>query len=258
KGDFYHLSKDVRDASFTVANVRSSFSTTGIAPFDAEQVLEKFRNTTPESPEYPTTIDTVNRASIRSLMSKPITPGSREAEIVKETLFSLQAQQAILEYENNGLRFALGRKQRDYETPINALDLQMNRESHWRAQLLSPRTIRHATDRRDMKAEAKLIREEQVRIRRVERGRLKKAREERAVKAAERDAQKRANDAKKLQQQHQDRNRKVSKPRTRKPQAKERRVGGAVGGAAEEVPAPAPPPTLTRRGRAVNLPAKLR
>ena len=194
---------------------------------------------------------------------------------MKETLLSLQAQQAILAYENNGLRFALGRKQRDYETSINALDLQMNREAYWRAQLLSLRTIRHATNRRvqreeeeerqerlrtkDMKAEAKLIREEQARIRRVERERLKKAREEeRAVKAAERDAQKQANDAKKLQQQHQDRNRKVLKPRTRKSQAKERRVGGAVGGGAEEVPAPAPPPTLTRRGRAVNLPAKLR
>ncbi|KAF1936087.1 hypothetical protein EJ02DRAFT_427832 [Clathrospora elynae] len=240
KGNFYHLFKDAWDASFTVANVQSSFSTTGIALFDAEQVLKKFCNTTPESPEYPTTIDTVNRASIRLLMSKPITPGSRKAEIVKETLLSLQAQQAILEYKNNGLWFALGLKQRDYETPINALDLQMNREAHWRAQLLSPRTIRHATDWRvqrdeeeeeeqlerlrtkDMKAEVKLIWEEQARIRRVERERLKKVREEeRAVKAAKRDAQKRANNAKKMQQQHQDHNCKVSKPRTRKPQAKE-------------------------------------
>ena len=86
-------------------------------------MLKKFCTTTLEPPEYPTRIDTVNRRTVGTLMANTITPDSYEAAVVKETLLSLQAQQAILEHENNGLRYALGRKQRDYETPINALDL---------------------------------------------------------------------------------------------------------------------------------------
>ncbi|KAF7571238.1 HTH-Tnp-Tc5 domain containing protein [Pyrenophora tritici-repentis] len=175
------------DTSFTATNVQSSFATTGIVPWEPEEVLKKFRTTTPEPPEYPTAIDIVNRRTVGALIADTVTPNSYEAAVVKETLLSLQAYQAILEHENNSLRYALGRKQRDYETPINALDVQTNRDNHLRALLLSLRTIRHATDQRmenereieeekrnqlrtkELKAEAKLIAEEQARMKREER-----------------------------------------------------------------------------------------
>lgn len=89
KGDFYHLFKDAWDASFTVTNVQSSFSTTGIVPLDAEQVLKKFRTTIPEPPEYPTTINTVNRRTVGSLMANQIEPNSYEAHVVTNTILSL-------------------------------------------------------------------------------------------------------------------------------------------------------------------------
>jgi hypothetical protein len=276
KGDFYHLFKDAWDASFTVTNVKASFATTGIVPLEAEQVLKKFRTTTPEPPEYPTTIKSVNRRTVGALMANQIEPNSYEAHVVTNTILSLQAQQAILEHENNGLRYALGRKQRDYETPINALDLQINRDSHTRALLLSPRTIRHASDRlrqqereaeeealnklrtKELKAEAKRVREEQTRIAQVERERLKKVREEeKAAKAAQVIKDREARNTQKAIQTSQRGKRKASKPAA-KPQPKKRRVGGAARAAVVEVPAPAPPSTTTRRGRTVNTPARYR
>ncbi|CAA9967177.1 hypothetical protein PTMSG1_10536 [Pyrenophora teres f. maculata] len=209
-------------------------------------------------------------------MADTVTPDSHEAAVVKETLLSLQAHQAILEHENNGLRYALGRKQRDYETPINALDVQTNRDNHSRALLLSPRTIRHATDRRmeneremeeekrnrlrtkELKAEAKLIAEEQARMKREERVKEKeRKKKEKAAKAAQVIKDCEARNALKAIQTSQSSKRKALKPAA-KQQLKKRRVGGARGGAMAEVPAPAPPPILTRRGRTVNTLAKFR
>ncbi|KAI1506855.1 hypothetical protein Ptr86124_014209 [Pyrenophora tritici-repentis] len=165
---------------------------------------QKVPYTTPEPPEYPTAIDIVNRRTVGALIADTVTPNSYEAAVVKETLLSLQAYQAILEHENNSLRYALGRKQRDYETPINALDVQTNRDNHLRALLLSLRTIRHATDQRmenereieeekrnqlrtkELKAEAKLIAEEQARMKREERVKEKeRKKKEKAAKAAQ-------------------------------------------------------------------------
>ena len=236
-------------------------------------MLKKFRITTLEPPKYPTRINTVNRRIVGTLIANTITPNSYEAAIVKETLLSLQAQQAILEHENNGFRYALGRKQRDYKTPINALDLQLNRDSHARALLLSPRTIRHATNGRierereieedkrnrlrtkELKAKAKLVAEEQARIRREERVKEKeRKKKEKASKAAQVIKDREAQKAMKASQSS---NPKVSKPAA-KQQPKKRRVGGAGGGALAEVPAPAHPPITTRRGRAVTTPAKYR
>jgi hypothetical protein len=248
KGDFYHLFKQAWDTSFTVTNVQSSFATTGIVPWEPEEVLKKYRTTTPEPPEYPTAINTVNRRTVDTLLANTVTPDSHKAAVVKETLLSLQAQQAILEHENNGLTYALGRKQRDYETPINALDVQTNRDNHARALLLSPRTIRHATDRRienereieedkrnrlrtkELKAEAKLIAEEQARIKREERVKEReRKKKKKAAKAAQVIKDCEARNALKAIQTSQSSKRKASKPAA-KQQLKKRRVGGARGG----------------------------
>ncbi|KNG46883.1 cyclohexanone monooxygenase [Stemphylium lycopersici] len=221
------------------SNNKSSFATTGIVPWEPEEVLKKFRTTTPEPPEYPTAINTVNRRTVGTLMANTITPDSHEAAVVKETLLSLQAQQAILEHENNGLR-----------TVRHAIDRRIENERE------IEEDKRNRLQKKEFKAEAKLIAEEQARIKREERVKEReRKKKEKAAKAAQEIKDCEARNALKAIQTSQSSKRKASKPAA-KQQLKKRRVGGARGGAMAEVPAPAPPPTLTRRGRTVNIPAK--
>ncbi|KAF1365477.1 hypothetical protein EJ07DRAFT_96026 [Lizonia empirigonia] len=165
----------------------------------------------------------------------------------------------LLRHENEGLRESAEphSKRHKHKGP---LDLQQRKEYEAEAMYYSPRKIREAeVEMKQLRESAKLLRAKEAEERKVERERLKKVREkEKAEKAAEREAQKRDRDAKKSQQQRQKRDREDSKSRTRKPQAKKRRVGGAAGGAAEEVAAPAPLPTFTRRGRTINTPGRFR
>ncbi|KAI1521874.1 hypothetical protein PtrSN002B_012102, partial [Pyrenophora tritici-repentis] len=69
----------------------SLFATTRIVLWEPEEVLKKFRTTTPEPPEYPTAINIVNRRTVGALIANTITPDSYKAAVVKETLLSLQA-----------------------------------------------------------------------------------------------------------------------------------------------------------------------
>ncbi|KAF1359682.1 hypothetical protein EJ07DRAFT_118288 [Lizonia empirigonia] len=216
----------------------------------------------------------VNGTSIRHLVDASIDPQAPEAEVIKSTILHLHASKELLRHENEGLRESAKphSKRHKHKGP---LDLQQRKE--YEAVYYSPRKIREAEfrymvkerdekqkklDRVEMKQlreSAKLLRAKEAEERKVERERLKKVREkEKAEKAAEREAQKRDRDAKNSQQQRQKRDREDSKSRTRKPQAKKRRVGGAAGGAAKEVAAPAPLPTFTRRGRTINTPERFR
>ncbi|KAF2830924.1 hypothetical protein CC86DRAFT_268593, partial [Ophiobolus disseminans] len=188
----------------------------------------------------------------------------------------LQASQALLKHENQGLRHSLKLKQRDYEIPVGALELESARESHTTAILYSPRKICNAKTRRlekdrkneeerleklwmkDLRAEAKLITQERTRIAREERVKEKERRaQEKAEKAAARKALKHQRNAEKAIKLAQLDKRKASKPACQ-PQPKKRCVGSVAGGGAAAQPKSAPTPTLTRRGRTINTPGRFR
>ncbi|RAQ99575.1 pogo transposable [Stemphylium lycopersici] len=102
-------------------------------------------------------------------MANTITPDSHEAAVVKETLLSLQAHQAILEHENNGLR-----------TIRHATDRRMENEREIEEEK------RNRLRTKELKAEAKLVAEEQARMKREERVKEKeRKKKEKAAKAAQ-------------------------------------------------------------------------
>ncbi|KAF2843932.1 hypothetical protein T440DRAFT_79610 [Plenodomus tracheiphilus IPT5] len=248
-------------------------------PLEPEVILKKFRKPTIRQPlGVLSEGGDLNRRKITHLVDQVVPPRSQGSNSLKAVILRLQAAKEIAEYENDGLRAALHVHQKPRNVQQPPLDLQQRKEYYGGAVWWSPRKLREARFRQMVKEKEKEKEQEllsKIELKEArEQSRLyvlkmkmaakeardnakKKREEEKVVKAAGREAQKRDRDSRKAVKVAQSGKRKVSKPAA-KPQPKKRRVGGAAGGVAAEVAAPAPPPTLTRRGRAVNTPAKFR
>ncbi|RMZ66343.1 pogo transposable [Pyrenophora seminiperda CCB06] len=273
KGDFFQLFWAAWSTSFTQENILSSFRATGVAPPNANVVLQRFKTTTLEQDkglQVRKHGDGDTWKQLRNLfdvVAKDIP--KVEAKQLSSSLHSLQVQNELLHHENKGLRTALSTKHK-HKKKSKPLDLQQRKEYHGGAVFWSPRKVREArardavkqreaeaeklqkTEARELKAAATLYNKKRAEEAKAERQRTTEARKrEREVKAQERAAaraqkqqEKEAATAQKLSQQANKGKRTASQSATSKPQ-KRRRV-------------PPPPAKTTTRGRTIKVPQKFK
>ncbi|KAF1934981.1 hypothetical protein EJ02DRAFT_362528 [Clathrospora elynae] len=245
----------------------------------AEQVLKKVRKTTPEPPKHPAAIEEVNRRTINQLVDAKIDPRCCSADVIKNTLLSLQTRCDLLEHENDRLRYLLDLKQRDWDIPISALDLQVNKEIYTTAHLYLPHKIRAAAARRiekdrlneeerlrkvqtkEGKAAAKALKDQMAHEAREQKKKDKEAKDagkaKKAKKAKDAKVEKERCNLEKAIQLSQKGKRKASQAAPC-PNKRQKKRGSATAAAAIEEALSAAPVCNTRSGRAINVPGRFR
>jgi hypothetical protein len=208
-----------------------------------------------------------NRSSWRELhhlLDDAVEGGSgRSAEAVGVALHSLQVLNELLHHENKGLRTSLSTKKKR-NNKSNTMDLQQRKEFQSSAVFWSPRKVREARVREDMKqqeaeegnlqksqrkelkAAAALYKKQQLAEAKVERERIKevkkKEREDKAKRLAasraEKQRQKETENTQKALQLSQ----RGKRPASEKVAPKSKRARGAVGLQVEVVAAEEAPP----------------
>jgi hypothetical protein len=147
KGDFFSLFWDAYTTSFTCKNILKAFKATGVEPCDADVVLKRFKNTTPqqfEDAEIAQLGDGSTWNDLRNLLRVAVTDTLKvEAQALGTAIHSLQVKNELYRHENDGLRTALNTKQR-HKGKSKALDLQQRKEFHSEAVFWSPSTIRES------------------------------------------------------------------------------------------------------------------
>ncbi|KAF2843924.1 hypothetical protein T440DRAFT_87008 [Plenodomus tracheiphilus IPT5] len=276
KGDFFPLFWDAWVSSFKENSILKAFETTGIWPPNADVILDRFRKTPDRSgsssrrgsPSHWLQTERLLRSVARDHRSD-------EAKRLSLELHHLSVENELLHHENEGLREALTVKKR-HQKKSKPLNLQQRQEYHGGAVFWSPRKVREARAREEVRArdeqdqklqkarerlereEKQLERQVELEAKRQERERLKVVREkERAEKAASRAAKIEAQNSKKAIQQSQTGKRKASRAASPK-NKRQKRVVTAGGGAQVRDEPPPPPPKLTSRGRSVKLPSKFK
>ncbi|KAF2819666.1 hypothetical protein CC86DRAFT_306904 [Ophiobolus disseminans] len=188
---------------------------------------------------------------------------------------SLATQNELLHNKIEGLKEALIVKKR-HKQKSKPLDLQQREEYYGGAVFWSPRKIREArareavkeqeqhqeqlakANRKELRAAAKLYKEQQKEEKRVERERAKLLKDEiKANKAAERAAKIKAQNTKKASQKAQLGKRRASSIAPSKPK-RQKRGGISRGVALLPEAAQAAPPKVNSRGRNINVPHKYR
>jgi membrane protein involved in colicin uptake len=264
------------EVSFRKELITKSFEATGIWPMDPEVILKRF--TTPthtddedSSDEAPNDWQHLERL-IRAAVGDPSSDSSKKLSL---KLHHLQVQNELVTGENEGLREALITKKK-HKKHGKALDLQQRRETWGNGQFWSPCSLRESRHRnavtqrlkdevelqkaedKKLKAAATLYNKKIAEEKRVAREEAKVVKDrEKAEKAAAIAAKKAAQNTKKSQPTAQPGKRKASRTSSSKDKP-QKRVRVAAARAASPEAAPAAPPKLNRRGRAINVPAKYR
>ena len=254
---------------------------------DAEVILKRFNTTTTSGEDEDTQLQEVGNGDswrdLRKILDAAVLDKAKaEGKRVAAALHSLQVQNELLHYENEGLRTTLTTKQK-HKKKSKLLDLQQRKEYHSGAVLWSPRKIREARARervkqqeeeqqklqktrdRELKAAATLYKKKMAEEAKVVRQLAReRAAEERKARAAELAA------ARALKKQQRDaatsqKSRNTLKKAKRKASrsaapvsTKKRRVVSAGSGVDAAPPPPALPPKTTARGRQINVPKKFR
>jgi len=283
KRDFLPLFWAAWELSFTSQNVLKAFEATGVSPPNADKVLNRFRKAPSDENEDPGFEPEGNRTSwnqLRKLYDGAVKDNDEKlSKRLCVAIHSLQTYNEILNTENDGLREALAHKKK-HNKKSKPLDLQQRQEYHGGAVFWSPRKVREARAREDVrtttemaeklaKAESKQLKEaatlykkkmqEEARV--VRETAKKRAAEERkmaaeakAAKQAQKEQEQRDRDAQKALQPSQRSNRAASKV-LKASQSKQRRNNRVRGGAVEAPPAPRAPPKSTRT-RTITAPKK--
>jgi hypothetical protein len=282
KGDFFLLFHSAWMSSFKEETVRKSFEATGIHPMNAEVILKRYKTATSSDGNDLGISAKGNRSSWRELhhlLDDAVEGGSgNSAEAVGVALHSLQVLNELLHHENKGLRTSLSTKKKR-NNKSNTMDLQQRKEFQSSAVFWSPRKVREACVREDMKqqeaeegnlqksqrkelkAAAALYKKQQLAEAKVERERIKevkkKGREDKAKRLAasraEKQRQKESENTQKALQLSQ----RGKRPASEKVAPKSKRARGAVGlqvevVAAEEAPPEPPKQSRTRTIRRPN------
>ena len=160
--------------SFTSKNILKAFEATGVVPADAEVILRRFRTPTPaqeEDPEIGQHGDGDSWRQLRNLFDAAVKDGSEvKAKQLSASLHSLQVQNELLRHENGGLRSALTTKKK-HKTKSKPLDLQQRKEFQSTAVFWSPRKVREARAR----DEVKMREEEELKLQKSKTKELKAA-----------------------------------------------------------------------------------
>lgn len=286
KRDFFPIFWTAWSNTMRPELIRRSFEATGVWPMDAEVILKRF-NTTTSGQDEDTQLQEVGNGDswrdLRKILDAAVSDKAKaEGKRVAAALHSLQVQNELLHYENEGLRTTLTTKQK-HKKKSKLLDLQQRKEYHSGAVLWSPRKIREARARervkqqeeeqqklqktrdREFKAAATLYKKKMAEEAKVVRQLAReRAAEERKARAAELAA------ARALKKQQRDaatsqKSRNTLKKAKRKASrsaapvsTKKRRVVSAGSGVDAAPPPPALPPKTTARGRQINVPKKFR
>ncbi|KJZ68706.1 hypothetical protein HIM_11907 [Hirsutella minnesotensis 3608] len=117
KREFWSLFWDAFGSSFSAENIASGWKRTGLLPFDPEVVLSQIAGKTEdESEPGSSSVDSLaleqpTARDLRRLVDKVVDKSSKNAERdsrkLRSTLESLQSQNELLRYENQGLRETL-------------------------------------------------------------------------------------------------------------------------------------------------------
>jgi uncharacterized protein YndB with AHSA1/START domain len=276
KGDFFPLFWEAWSSSITQILALKSFKSTGIWPKDPNVILKRFDDKEQEEATEASRLTGCDWRHMERLVRAAVSDRTAdESKKLSETLHSLAVQNELLHDKNNGLREALDDKKKRKDRG-KRLNLQREDSYHGGATFWSPHKIRQArarelekqqqeeaeiaarASRKELQAAAKLLKEQQKEERRVEQERLKKEREhERAGKLAARNARIAAQNTTKAIQNAPPTKRKASQAAPSKSK-RLRRSGDRAAVAASPEAAPAAPPKLSSRGRAIMPSQKLR
>jgi hypothetical protein len=116
KGDFFLIFWDAWGNTMRQELVLKSFQATGVWPMDAEVILQRFNATTSEQdedPELQEVGDGDSWSDIRKILDAAVADKAKaESKQLAAALHSLQVQNELLHYENEGLRAALTTKRK--------------------------------------------------------------------------------------------------------------------------------------------------
>jgi hypothetical protein len=286
KRDFFENFWPAWSSTMRLDLIKKSFQATGVWPMDADAVLKRFNNRTSrqaEAPQLGQHSDGNSWRELRKVFNAVVPDKSKvEARQLEASLHSLQVQNELLHYENQGLQQALNARQKRTSNS-KTMDLQQREEYHGGAILWSPRKLREARYRARVKEDeaeqlqlqkarnreateaSKLLQKQQAAEAKAARQRA--AEERRAAKkaqaetlAAQRALKKQQRDAATAQKCRDTLNkgkRKASHKAAKHP-TKRRRVAAARSGADAVPPAASPPPEITSSGRNVRKPARFK
>ncbi|KAF2007004.1 hypothetical protein P154DRAFT_541823 [Amniculicola lignicola CBS 123094] len=236
KGDFFPLFWRAWLTSFKEESIFKSFKATGIWLLEREVILKRFHSETYKERDSSSGLSEADWRKMRALVQSAVKEGADK-----------QANKITY-----GLREALTTKSR-HKNKGKALDLQQREEYHGGAVFWSPRKLREACVRQEVREQE----DRELRLQKAEVKELKAAATLYKQKIAEekRVQRERVKNTARAIQLSQKGKRKALRPPAQKPCKKQaiERGGSTVGGgeAASE-----PLLKTTRRGRSVNLPSK--
>jgi predicted metal-binding transcription factor (methanogenesis marker protein 9) len=265
-------------ATFTEKLILNSFKATGISPFNADVILDRFTNddsNTSVLSESSTSVysgkDWLKIESLIRTVAEDLS--SKESRKVLRSLHHLSNQNELLHHELQGVKEALTAKKKQGKKQ-KTLPLQQREEYHGGSVFWSPRKRQEAevryevfqrlemeeqlakAEKKQLRANNKLVKEKLKEEKRVAREAAKVVREkEKATQVAENERQRQARDAAKAIRLPQKDKHKALWPSTQQ-KKRQKSVVDAVDGAEAVVAPPAPPRFTTRCGRNVNLPKR--
>jgi hypothetical protein len=279
KRDFFPLFYRAWEASFKETTILKAFEATGLSPFNSKVILKRFNiNLSSSSDSESSALTASNWRKTERLLRQVVKDrGDKRAQKLSQAFYQISTQKTLLEHEVKGIREGLINKKmhRKWGKPLL---LEEPEEYHGGAVFWSPRKVKEARDRQQLKereeeqlqqqkAETKRHREEArqakaavVQARRQAKVEVRISREkekadraaEQASRAAARRTHERPKQALKISPKDEKRGLKATAKATLKNRAIVRpTAGGEPQGAVAAAPA-----IQSRRGLAINTPKR--
>jgi len=283
KRDFYPMFMAAWEASFKEETILKAFKATGLSPLEPEVILRRFNQPAQSgqsSDSDSSALSASNWRKTERLLREVVTDrGDPRAQKLSRAFHRISVQKSLLTHEAQGLRQALN-NERLRRKRGKALPLEQPEEYHGGAVFWSPRKVKEARDRQlqqgleeeqlqHQKAKAARLRKEKrqeklkaVQARRAARAAARLMRQgEKAREAANRASRQAACRTQQRLQQAQktaQRGKKIRLKVATKAGSKKRVATQREGSSEASGAAAGPPPSQSRHGRAIKLPAKYR
>ncbi|KJZ68687.1 hypothetical protein HIM_11922 [Hirsutella minnesotensis 3608] len=154
KREFWSLFWDAFGSSFSAENIASGWKRTGLLPFDPEVVLSQITEKTEDDSESGnSSVDSLaleqpTARDLRRIVDKVVDKSSKNAERdsrkLRSTLESLQSQNELLRYENQGLRETIFHEKQRRMRGKALKDYLFDRVDDNSAQVFSPAKVAQA------------------------------------------------------------------------------------------------------------------
>ncbi|CAE7002962.1 DDE 1 multi-domain protein [Pyrenophora teres f. teres] len=250
KGDFFSIFWKTWSSTMSLDSIKKSFQATGVWLMDAEVILQRFNNNTTRQDEALKIDghgDGDSWIQLRKVFDAAVADKAKvEAKRLAALFHSLQTQNELLYYENDGLRAALNYKQKR-QKKITTSSMSNNLRSITAA-------LPSGVPRRKLAEESKMARARAKQARDA----AKKAKAEKLAAAqALKQQQRNAATSPKSRDTHNKGKRAASRTPISKNPKRRRGVDAGSGGAPAPQPPPEPPKTTTR-GRPIRIPQKFK